>query len=857
MNDELCITNLDLRPLQDKELSFEWLSEKTVHKTLVNVLLGQYWTDAANIKDVLKNVLLNNNLTDSVLHKITIQDEKTQKIRIKEQYEQEFDPYIFYRAIPIQQEIYNNIAAKKSNSKIIDLVSGKFYNDLPKYLNDIQKQIYQGRLSEFLRFLLTHFCKEASHLLRPALKLVLLNLQILKDNIKNKSHDVEALQAKVQENYLNQEFSESLNNILQEEEFKDCETCIENISTIIRKQSSPDSSLSTDSPTQKSPSITDSEKKKQAREKMEKLKEEFARKQALFADKNQTLLEAKKKDFEESKTAGQASQNKEDMVCQHCLDQVKENDEEYGVPIYITFTNNFYKINEDLVFEKHDNNDLLKSKWWPIISSCNHFYHKKCFQIHTANSKRPHDPARRFYRNHCETYCPLCKTLCNNFVSLNEHWPTKDDKDKEKMEVNQEQIAQSPLTFTQKVLELFKSFQKRLLQFSPKKAVLESEPEDSILIEEIFKRAHHYLLESMYLHKKSNDLEKHIKLYTSFFRNWKRDANNNNTSEKKSPFLSSYSERLDSEVLCNELFGFLKEELLSEDSKNLNLPQKYVTLIKDLVMISLYKRIRTEKNIITSEIFAENASFIQKIVSSSYINKYASGTKDVCLIDFKHVLNTSNFSLEVLDILLEQTQVPCSFEKLLQESLVELKTKPEYELENTIKFANKKDEILVRFAPRMIKLPRTYHEFNNTIFRQKCSQCHQYNKRLLISLCLICGEVICTSYCLSIQVPGNLNRHASQYHMGMGLFLEVHDLEKPIVSFPLSVKVKAHEVYADENGQSIINFIPENVPRSLDFSKFILQDDAVRYFEQILNSHSIGKEVFEKANKGLFTEDLL
>lgn len=157
----------------------------------------------------------------------------------------------------------------------------------------------------------------------------------------------------------------------------------------------------------------------------------------------------------------------------------------------------------------------------------------------------------------------------------------------------------------------------------------------------------------------------------------------------------------------------------------------------------------------------------------------------------------------------------------------------------------------------MIKLPKTYHEFNNTFFRKKCSQCHQYNKRLLTSLCLICGEVICTSYCDSIKVSGNLNRHASQHHMGMGLFLETHNLKKSIVSWPLNIEIGQQDFYVDENGQSIMNFIPGNVPRSLDFSKFILQEDSVRYFENILKSHSIGKEAFDKANKNLFTQEIL
>mmetsp|Transcript_12150 Transcript_12150/g.10469 ORF Transcript_12150/g.10469 Transcript_12150/m.10469 type:complete len:82 (-) Transcript_12150:2522-2767(-) len=72
--------------------------EKILKKTLINMLLGHYWTDMTHIKSVLKDEILKNvNDLEKIVEEVTILDPKKKMIRIKDTYSESFDPYIFYR----------------------------------------------------------------------------------------------------------------------------------------------------------------------------------------------------------------------------------------------------------------------------------------------------------------------------------------------------------------------------------------------------------------------------------------------------------------------------------------------------------------------------------------------------------------------------------------------------------------------------------------------------------------------------------------------------------------------------------------------------------------------------------------
>ena len=112
------------------------------------------------------------------------------------------------------------------------------------------------------------------------------------------------------------------------------------------------------------PNRSEEEKRNVAKEKMKMIKREFAKKQLLFANKNNEMLSHVTNQNEEVKVDSSAilAPPQEDLTCQHCLDKINVHTDTYGVPIYVSFTNNLYssstKANK---FEEQDFTDLSKS----------------------------------------------------------------------------------------------------------------------------------------------------------------------------------------------------------------------------------------------------------------------------------------------------------------------------------------------------------------------------------------------------------------------------------------------------------------------------------------------------------------
>lgn len=157
---------------------------------------------------------------------------------------------------------------------------------------------------------------------------------------------------------------------------------------------------------------------------------------------------------------------------------------------------------------------------------------------------------------------------------------------------------------------------------------------------------------------------------------------------------------------------------------------------------------------------------------------------------------------------------------------------------------------IIKYAPKSIELPKTYAEFNTHYFKLKCSLCNEYSQHLLSSICLICGKFMCQAYCPSInKVYGNLNKHAAKYHMGLGLFLDVQNLSKTLISTPVNFIFIGKKVYIDKFGQSIDTFLSERrtILYSLDFKTFTLNEEFVQYEHEVINSHDMGREVVKVA----------
>jgi len=639
MQDETCALNLDMKSASfaAEGLKAGVEQKRVIKKMVINLLLGEYSTDLARIKSLCHALLLDKDQLDSVVSEVVTVDEKTHKMRIKDEYEGLYDPYMFYANPACQQNIANTMSGKNKSDKI-DLVGGLEYNDLPKELHGvIQGNLFKSELAEFLaKFLIK---TSNGMLIRPMLKLVLMNLQV--------SEKDESIREKVEKLYMKEEFMKKLRVIAEDEDLKDCKICVEKIQKILKYNQSEKSEEKKE----------EDQQKKLAKERMNKLKEEFARKQALFANKLAVGEEVK---VEESKHS-----------CQHCLEDIDGEKDQYGLPIYVSFTNNFYNGEEGQIFEKQDYQDLKNNKnWWPVVSSCNHYYHKKCFELVYKNSRRPNEMMQGLFSNKFETCCSLCKTICNSFLLAN-----GGDSGREVVE-NVQGVLKC-------LVERLNSF----VMVNHQQAQQEDEEEPKTVVVEIFKRAHFYFVESFSLFKQPSVFEKSFTMFVHF--------------------LKSFRDCLKNELSCE--IENISEILIEGFNPNVTLDQvmkKHLQMTKDHLgsLLSLDK----EDKMFMIKKIALGITLTEAVLSPSIPQNKI---HNLCQILFKpdDESDIDQFILRDLNL-----------EKFL-ESTGDLKIK--------------------KYAPRMLKLPGNYEEFNKRYFLKKCKLCETYCKHLYRSICLICGEV--------------------------------------------------------------------------------------------------------------------
>lgn len=886
MNDEICRLNLAIKDAHSfyEDLVLNANDKKVVERIVVNILLGQFWTDLPHVKNSLKDILKEQHEVDDVIPKITIVDEKNHKIRIKDQYESEFDPYLFYRAPAVQRDIFHAFNSKMKKDKPVDLVSGKRYLNQPEHLVAIQKGLFQSNLPNFLSLFLSKVLPLTGSFVRPALKLVLLNLQVVEDILKLKRNDVESekLKDKVMESYIDSEFSNHLKSILSDESFKDCEGCIGKIKDLIkdlRKQT--DEVLHSKTSPGKNLEVPSQEedKKNMARLKMQKLKEEFAKKQAKFAKSHSDVLE-KTTETEESKIETESAFTFSEHVatCQYCLDKIVEGTDEYGVPIYVALTNNFYDTEKAPEFEKFDSSRLAQTKFWPVISSCNHYYHKKCFVLLYKNSKKQSDSAKKHFSCVNESYCSLCKTLCNSFLCVREN--PKGDMQEEPVDVNEAIYPNLFEPFTKQVNSIFKITMEKIAEMIHMEV---SDEELELPTETLFLRAYTYFIESFHLQEQTEMFEKDFNLYSMFFRKYVAHLKE---KKIKLPQTRSFLSQVDlntggnveqlqkyqsEDLLNNILFGILDDMVPHESNivdptevtgRQLGILKEYMVfkLIQSVPGTHLsFKKLKT--------FYTENKEF-----SSKFIKEIIFPFQKIMLafaLNHNILLNESPFDdllsllihpgdgLEYLNRILNETGILLSFDDILDQAVRELEdsSKSETEVSSLQILLNSKNAAsgsprVIKYAPTSVQLPQNYAEFNTKYFRMKCSLCQGYSQHLLSSICLICGEFMCQAYCNPKNKKfGNLNRHAGEYHMGLGLFLDVQHLSKTVLSVPINAIYTGKNVYIDKLGQAIQVFLYErrSIISSLDFKKFVLNEEFLQNLKEIINRHSMGKEVFKIA----------
>ena len=837
MTDEVSLLNAKIKSHRDcfGELKFTPRDQRVIEKLLINLLQGHYWVDINQINETFELLVNTTQSRAPIIAKITIQDEKSHKVRIKDEYKSEFDPYTFYKDPSIKQDTISVIASKSGPGKK-DVISGYFDKDLPQYLKEIQQNMYQTQLPDFLARFVKKFCPEMSPILHPVLKLILLNLQVVleQEEILKETKVIK----KIEENYFNSEFMSRLNELAGEEAYKDCEPCITKIQELVKtlkgRLDSQGQIITEDKDSPARSAIE--EKKKLAQERMAKLKENFAAKQALFAEKNLENQQEESKDEEV-----------EQKVCQHCMDKIQENgEEEYGLPVYVTFTNNFYQTKEEnfvLKPQEYNGNNILEADWWPVVSSCNHYYHKKCFETLDKTQFS-------FCLNKWEAYCPLCKRLSNNFLCINE-------KTIETSEVQKK-------SFTEKLTESFKAL---LRSLNPQVNLPNLPP----LNEAFLTRAYQYFIEGAHLLPSSHKLHQTFTLYQLFFKTFKNHLGKTVLLENESSLFSLLSSD-QSDLMMTSLFSNNLQQILINSATS---PTTLNLILKDTILVKIIQIIASSQETLTNPQLSDCLSLYQtnQTLKQNIINQLTSLLQKIILaFSFNLSMATPSISDQQISKLcslffesalteeyltnLLHCVGPQSFPEFLNTIFSELKDRPKTEIDLLNTLLTSKTTIIpqtMKFAPMKFSFPETFAGFNTKYFPKKCSLCHQYSQHLFTAICMICGEIMCVSYCgQKPNGPGNLNMHARKFHMGMGIFLDIHRLYIRFVSCPLNVNYTQKNLYVDNIGQdalSVIDNMRSTELRGFDFKQFGLNQELADEVNKAILQQGIRRETFAIAVK--------
>lgn len=138
---------------------------------------------------------------------------------------------------------------------------------------------------------------------------------------------------------------------------------------------------------------------------------------------------------------------------------------------------------------------------------------------------------------------------------------------------------------------------------------------------------------------------------------------------------------------------------------------------------------------------------------------------------------------------------------------------------------------------QLIKLPRDYSELINTVSTFTCPNSAEDSRTP--SMCLVCGEILCSqSYCCQMEVNnthvGACNYHAQKCGAGVGIFLRVRECEILLLATPQRGTFVSPP-YLDDYGETDMGLRRGNPLR--------LCEERYRKLQTLWLSHSIHEEI--------------
>eukprot|EP00330_Aristerostoma_sp_ATCC50986_P005585 CAMPEP_0114596954 /NCGR_PEP_ID=MMETSP0125-20121206/19160_1 /TAXON_ID=485358 ORGANISM="Aristerostoma sp., Strain ATCC 50986" /NCGR_SAMPLE_ID=MMETSP0125 /ASSEMBLY_ACC=CAM_ASM_000245 /LENGTH=217 /DNA_ID=CAMNT_0001800873 /DNA_START=2102 /DNA_END=2755 /DNA_ORIENTATION=+ len=198
-------------------------------KVLINLMSAFYWTNLSVIKNNLKNTVKEQGDIDELILEIAEIDQSSHKIRLKDHFLKEFDPYFFYKTKALAKSIVENYSNRSEHKGEKDIVSGFYYTDLPDYLYEIQSKFFSNStLFKTLRNQIMNINEQTISVLAPSLHLIFMALKYTKH--KELVSDV---QEAIKSAFAYQGFIEHLKGLLLNDTYKDYHPCIKKIFAMI------------------------------------------------------------------------------------------------------------------------------------------------------------------------------------------------------------------------------------------------------------------------------------------------------------------------------------------------------------------------------------------------------------------------------------------------------------------------------------------------------------------------------------------------------------------------------------------------------------------------------------------------
>ena len=231
MKDELC--QLSVEVIKEKETfsqdnSFIIHRSKVMRNVLLNIMASFYWTDLETIKENLRDLMKDFEGLDELIYSLSDIDAAAKKIRLKDEYLKEFDPYLFYKVRVFQRDVNEDFASKYREKKV-DLISGKYEaRSSAQHLYNIQQKVFSSSLLSILKNLLINWNETHMKLLGTILRLLYVSLEYIKNN-DNTNDESQTINGYLNQAFDNQTFLKTLEDFLNTKDKEDYHQCIRKI----------------------------------------------------------------------------------------------------------------------------------------------------------------------------------------------------------------------------------------------------------------------------------------------------------------------------------------------------------------------------------------------------------------------------------------------------------------------------------------------------------------------------------------------------------------------------------------------------------------------------------------------------